>query len=143
MNTRIVKLAGALSSVLLILPLYAGLADKRLDIYWADVEGGAGTLIVTPSGESILIDTGSSGGRDPGRIHQLATKAAGLKKVDHLIITHFHSDHFGGAAELAQLMPVGIVYDNGIPDRDPDGNPDSASFLKNIQPYRGMKVDHR
>src|SRR5881628_1769411 len=139
MKTRFVKLAVALSWALLMLPVYGGLADKRLDIYWADVEGGAATLIVTPSGESILIDTGSSGGRDPGRLHQLATKAAGLKKIDHLIITHFHSDHFGGAAELAQLMPIGTVYDNGVPTRDPDGNPDSASFLKNIQPYRAMK----
>src|SRR2546428_13764629 len=115
MKTPIVKLAVALSCALLILPSYAGLVDKRLDIYWADVEGGAGTLIVTPSGESILIDTGSAGGRDPGRIHQLATQVAGLKKIDHLLITHFHSDHFGGAAELAQLMPLGTVYDNGVP----------------------------
>ena len=51
---------------------------KTLDVYWVDVEGGGGTLIVTPAGESILIDTGMPGGRDPGRLHEAATKVAGL-----------------------------------------------------------------
>ena len=125
------------------LSVCAGLADKTLDIYWADVEGGAGTLIVTPNDEAILIDSGMPGGRDPGRIHQIATKVAGLKKIDHLITTHMHMDHFGGAGELSQLMPIGNVYDNGIPDKDPDGNADSTFFLKNIKPYREMKVDSR
>ena len=37
-----------------------------LDVYWVDVEGGGGTLIVTPAGEAILIDTGMPGGRTTG-----------------------------------------------------------------------------
>src|SRR4051794_38276172 len=99
-------LALALSLFCLTSTSPAGTADKTLDIYWVDVEGGAATLIVTPDNESVLIDTGEPGGRDSGRIHNLATKIAGLKKIDHLITTHFHIDHFGGAAELAQLMPI-------------------------------------
>lgn len=123
--------------------LRAGVADRTLDIYWVDVEGGAGTLIVTPAGESVLIDTGSAGGRDAGRIHNVATKVAGLKQIDYLVTTHMHTDHFGGAAEVAQRMPVRHVYDNGVPDKDPDGNADSSNFLKNIQPYREMKIEKR
>ena len=46
-----------------------------------------------------------------------------MKKIDYLITTHLHLDHFGGAAELAQLIPIGTVYDNGIPDQNPDNNP--------------------
>src|SRR5712692_1183289 len=65
-----------------------------LDIYFTDTEGGAGTLIVTPAGESILIDCGNPGTRDADRIHA-AVKAAGLKAIDHLIITHWHTDHYG------------------------------------------------
>src|SRR6185295_11757048 len=103
----------------------AGKADKTLDIYWIDVEGGGGTLIVTPEDESILIDTGNPGGRDSGRIHKVAKEVAGLKKIDHLVLTHFHIDHFGGAAELAQLMPIGTVHDKGIPETDPDGRKDN------------------
>lgn len=93
--------------------LRAGEADKRLDIYWVDVEGGAATLIVTPAGESVLIDAGNPGGRDAPRVHKVAAEVAKLKKIDHLVVTHFHRDHFGGAAELAALMPIGAAYDNG------------------------------
>ncbi len=114
-----------------------------LDIYWADVEGGAGTLIVTPAGESILIDTGMPGGRDPSRIHDIASKVAGLKKIDYLVTTHLHLDHFGGAAELAQLIPIGTVYDNGIPDENPDNNPNDRRWLLTIKPYREFKADRR
>ena len=118
-------------------------ATGTLDIYWADVEGGAGTLIVTPGGESVLIDTGMPGPRDSKRIYDIANRIAGLKKIDYLIVTHFHMDHFGGAAELAQLIPIGAVYDNGIPDHDPDGRPDDAAWLKSIKPYREFKSDRR
>ena len=86
---------------------------KTLDIYWVDVEGGAATLIVTPLKESILIDSGNPGQRDPQRIVKVATEQAGLQRIDHLITTHYHGDHFGGAATLAKLMPISIVYDNG------------------------------
>ncbi|SVD90481.1 uncharacterized protein METZ01_LOCUS443335, partial [marine metagenome] len=59
-------------------------AKGTLEVYWVDVEGGAATLVVTPAGESLLVDTGNPGTRDAGRIHQVATKVAGIKKIDHL-----------------------------------------------------------
>jgi competence protein ComEC len=120
----------------------AGKADKTLDIYWVDVEGGGGTLIVTPTDESILIDTGMPGVRDPGRIHQAATKVAGLKQIDHLIVTHLHMDHFGGAAELSVLMPIENVYDNGIPEQSPD-NANDTRWPLTIKPYRDFKAAKR
>ncbi|MEI6235379.1 MAG: MBL fold metallo-hydrolase [Planctomycetota bacterium] len=89
-------------------------AAQKLEIYWTDVEGGAATLIVTPAGESILIDTGNPGGRDAKRIFDIADKAAHLKQIDFLITTHYHIDHFGGAAELAGMIPIKTVYDNGV-----------------------------
>ncbi len=99
--------------LLTAVPLFADAADGKLDIHWIDVEGGAATLIVTPLGESILIDTGNPGGRDSGRIAKHAKEIARLKKIDHLVITHYHVDHLGGAAELSKLIPIGTVYDNG------------------------------
>jgi competence protein ComEC len=134
----------------LLLPLLLGglLAVRagtyhHLDIYWNDVEGGGATLIVTPAGESILIDSGNPGARDSGRIHHTAADIAGLKKIDYFIVTHFHLDHFGGAAELSALMPIGQVYDRGIPDHDPDHNPSDAIWIKTSHPYRVFPADGR
>lgn len=121
--------------------ILGGQQDGHLDVIWTDVEGGAATLIVTPSGESILIDSGNPGGRDSARIHKTVTDA-GLKRIDHLVTTHFHIDHFGGAPELATLIPIGTVWDNGIPEKDPDGRNDSSWPLK-IRGYREMKVEKR
>jgi beta-lactamase superfamily II metal-dependent hydrolase len=42
--------------LVLLAPLHA--QPQNLEIYWIDVEGGAATLIVPPSGQSMLIDTG-------------------------------------------------------------------------------------
>jgi competence protein ComEC len=128
---------------MLLLGAQAGPADHRLDVYWVDVEGGGATLIVTPAGESVLIDSGNPGGRDPARIHALATEVAGLKQIDHLVITHFHIDHFGGAAELSQLMPIRNLHDKGLPEANPDNNPRDTRWPLLSKPYREMKVGQR
>jgi competence protein ComEC len=99
---------------------FADSTNGRFDVYWIDVEGGASTLMVTPTNESILIDTGNPGNRDPQRIVQAVAKVPGLRRIDHLIITHYHRDHFGGASLLATLMPIGTVYDNGKFEGMPD-----------------------
>ncbi|HMF62249.1 MAG TPA: MBL fold metallo-hydrolase, partial [Vicinamibacterales bacterium] len=90
-------------------------AAKPLDVYFVDVEGGQATLIVSPSGESLLIDTGWPGfeGRDAGRI-QAAMKQAGVARIDYLLVTHFHTDHVGGVAALAAKVPVGTFIDHGV-----------------------------
>jgi hypothetical protein len=82
-----------------------------LDIYFCDTEGGAGTLIVTPAGESVLVDTGNPGERDPGRI-AAAAKIAGIDHIDTLVTTHYHVDHMGGAPTLATMLPIHTIYDN-------------------------------
>jgi beta-lactamase superfamily II metal-dependent hydrolase len=104
----------------------AGAASSAtLDIYFIDVEGGQSTLLVTPRGESFLIDTGWPGiggpearpgdpakSRDANRI-AAAAKDAGVKQIDHLLITHFHPDHDGGAVELSRLLPIRHFIDHG------------------------------
>jgi beta-lactamase superfamily II metal-dependent hydrolase len=126
--------------LLLSLPIISMAREKTLDIYWIDSEGGGSTLIVTPSGESILVDTGNPGGRDPQRIQKVATEVAGLTQIDHVIITHFHVDHFGGFAELAGLMPIGTLYDKGVPDGSPDGKPQDLKWALARRPYLDAKV---
>ena len=91
-------------------------AAKTLDIYFIDVEGGQSTLVVTPAGQSLLIDTGypEPAARDPDRI-MAAVRDAHLARIDYLLITHLHEDHDGGAAELARRIPIGTFVDYGAP----------------------------
>ena len=130
-----------LLALLSLAALSGSAAEATLDIYWIDVEGGGGTLIVTPARQSILIDTGWPWGPSAARIRAAATDA-GVRRIDFLVLTHFHTDHFGGAAPLSALLPIGTVLDNGIPDHDPDGQ-DDERFLKSIQPYREFKAERR
>jgi beta-lactamase superfamily II metal-dependent hydrolase len=87
-------------------------AGKTLDIYYIDTEGGQSTLFVSPTGESLLVDTGNAGGRDLERI-VAAIDAAGLKQLDHLWTTHYHGDHVGALEELAKRFPIKHFYDHG------------------------------
>ena len=111
------RLLAIVSSLFLFGALGSGAAQGNrttLDIYYVDVEGGAATLIVTPAGESILVDAGWPGfeGRDANRI-QAAMKQAGITQIDHLVTTHYHTDHFGGIPELARRVTVNNFYDHG------------------------------
>src|SRR5262249_46869288 len=92
---------------------------RPLQVYWIDVEGGAATLIVTPARESVLVDAGNPGNRNPGRIAKTAKEIARLERIDYLVVTHLHTDHFGGVAELAGLVPIGTLYENGIDNAPP------------------------
>jgi competence protein ComEC len=86
--------------------------NKTLDMYFVDTEGGLSALYVSPTGESLLIDTGNAGGRDTDRIMEIA-QTAGVKQIDYLIITHYHSDHIGGLQELAKRIPIKHFIDHG------------------------------
>ena len=108
-SALLLYLAVAVSS-----PVAQSRPGETLDIYIIDVEGGAATLFVAPSGESLLVDTGWPGfeGRDADRIAAVATEA-GVTQIDYLIITHFHTDHMGGAAQLADRLPILNFIDHG------------------------------
>lgn len=100
--------------------IFADGRDGRLDIYWIDTEGGAATLLVSPRHETLLIDSGNPGVRDPKRIVEVVTQVAGARQIDHYITTHYHRDHFGGAESLSQLLPIKVVHDNGTFAEMPD-----------------------
>ena len=118
-----VLLAAACASVLLVAapppPAAKAKAEKPLLIYAIDVEGGQATLLVAPSGASLLIDAGWPTGdaRDAQRI-QAAMVDAGIAKIDHLLVTHFHHDHVGGVPELVKRVPIGEFLDHGVNRED-------------------------
>src|SRR6266849_3465061 len=115
--------------------------SPTLNVYVVDVEGGNAVLFVPPSHESLLIDTGNAGAaaaRDAGRIMD-AIKDAGLQQIDHLIITHWHGDHFGGLAELASKVPIREFIDHG-PNVQPGELADT--FLQKVYPQLYAKAKH-
>jgi len=104
-------------SPLLLVLAWAALsacAAETLDIHFVDVEGGQATLIVTPAGESLLVDAGwpGFGGRDSARIAR-AAQQAGIRRIDYLLTTHYHLDHVGGVPEIAARFPVVHFVDHG------------------------------
>ncbi|HTI44143.1 MAG TPA: MBL fold metallo-hydrolase [Vicinamibacterales bacterium] len=116
-------------------------AARTLDIYVVDVEGGNAALFVSPSGESLLIDTGNAGAgaaRDAARIVE-AAKDAGVAQIDHVITTHWHGDHYGGLAELASRMPIKHFIDHG---RNIQPTEATDAFLNTTYPQLYAKATH-
>src|SRR5579872_6955377 len=115
---------------------------KPLQIYFIDVEGGQATLIVSPAGQSLLVDTGWSGyeGRDADRI-VAAAHQAGLKQLDYVLITHYHRDHVGGVPQLADGIKIGTFVDHGPNQEDSDvTRTDYAAYEKAIAGHAHVVV---
>jgi len=107
------RVSWLLLAALLLAGCVASAQPRTLDIYWIDVEGGAATLIVAPSGESLLVASGyETDGRDAKRIFA-AAQQVGLKQIDYFVLSHFHADHAGGIAALAGMIPVRRCFDRG------------------------------
>lgn len=112
-----------LATALLAEPVHA--ADRTLKLVPIDLEGDGGTLYVTPEGRSVLIDVGSpaelyggvknglDGATDGVDRIIAAARSLGVKKIDYLLITHYHADHVGAVPELLARFPVGTVIDHG------------------------------
>ena len=111
---RIITLLPLLLASSLALPAAQSEPDETLDIYLIDVEGGEATLFVSPAGESLLVDAGWPGleYRDADRIAAVA-REAGVTQIDYLLVTHFHTDHMGGAMQLAERLPIRHFIDHG------------------------------
>src|SRR4051794_7591482 len=108
----------SLAAIALLSWAPARASERGLEIYFIDVDGGAATLVVTPEGESVLIDSGWPGrdDRDPKRIVHVLKDVAKLDRIDHLVTTHWHMDHFGGVEGLSRLVEIGHFWDRGLPE---------------------------
>ena len=116
-----------LTLALLALPMMA--QQKTLDVYFIDVEGGQTTLVVSPNGASMLIDTGWPGNnaRDAERVAAVARKV-GITRLDYVVITHYHMDHVGGVSDLVARIPVKEFIDHG-PNTETDAQAERFSAM--------------
>src|ERR1700744_3541714 len=147
-----------LTAPLMVTP--AAAKDGALQMVSIYVEGGGGTLFVTPDGKSLLIDTGNPEqsritGDNPSSARIVAAAhALGLKKIDTLLITHYHVDHIGGFEGLLARIPIDTVIDHGenrettastqpgspqIDLKNPPPNSTAAGYNKYLQLVGGHK----
>jgi beta-lactamase superfamily II metal-dependent hydrolase len=132
---RVAGIVAAFAWLLWLPPLSAQPTESRkaLQIYFVDVEGGQATLFITPTGQSMLIDTGWPGneGRDADRIVS-AARNAGLSEIDYVLVTHFHEDHVGGVPQLAAKIPIGMLIDHGVNREQGDAHTEEVwqAYLK-------------
>jgi competence protein ComEC len=102
-----------------IAPIMAQGRDDALQMISVDVEGGGGTVFVTPNKRVVVIDTGNpeasaATGNYPSAQRLVdAVKAAGGTKVDYLITTHYHGDHIGGLEGFIKRIKIDDFIDHG------------------------------
>lgn len=85
---------------------------QNLRIYHIDVEQADATLVISPSGKTLLIDSGKNG--HGSRIKAVMNKV-GVSRIDHFVNTHYHEDHYGGIDDLSNdsEITIGQAYDRG------------------------------
>lgn len=138
--TRLFAVATLTLMLISAATLAAAEDDGHLDIYFIDVEGGACTLFVTPTGESLVIDSGypDNNGRDLNRILHVVRDVAGLKHIDHAAVTHWHRDHYGNHAALTTQIQIRNFWDRGIPDALAEDD----LFVTRVSDYRSASQNN-
>lgn len=95
--------------------------DRNLSTIFFDVQNADAFLIKTPRGKYILIDSGKmafKGGRSQAQMIILSyLKDIGVKNIEGLVITHFDSDHAGGAVDLIKNLNIKNIYVNSLNDK--------------------------
>src|SRR5262245_60853482 len=104
-------------------------AQATARIFFVDIGQGASTLIVSPTGKTMLVDGGPPGG---GSKVVALLNSLGIATLDYTVLAHYHIDHDAGLIELLNPGRVaGIAYDNGDgPDVQPPGTSTSPTSTR-------------
>ena len=100
-------------ALILLVALAAGTpAQQPLEVYFLNVDQGDATLVVSPSGKTLLIDGGMSGKGNSVVVPLL--RGLKLTHLTYMVATHYHADHIGGLGEVvaAGYRPQ-VAYDRG------------------------------
>lgn len=132
------------ASVLLVAALLGPLSlpanAQTLRIYHIDVEQAEATLVVSPSGQTLLIDSGRNG--DGDRLRAVMQEAV-VSQIDHFVCTHYHDDHYGGIDELVRDFGTTVVnsYDRGDKQFIPQSKRDGPRFTE-YEETVGNRAEH-
>lgn len=94
------------------------IGGNTLEVHSINVGQADATLLIAPTGETMLID--SAGWHDDGETVKNYLDAQGVEHLDYLIATHAHADHIGGHAALIEYYEtekrgIGQAWDPGVP----------------------------
>jgi beta-lactamase superfamily II metal-dependent hydrolase len=89
--------------------------EGTLDIHQISTGQGNSAFVVMPDGTTLLVDAGGTAAGIARYIDHVLRPGA-PRRLDYVVISHFHADHIGAIAELAGLLPIGKVIDRGWPD---------------------------
>ena len=129
-----------ITTFLLYLVLVFPAQAQNLRIYHIDVEQGDSTLFVSPSGNTMLVDSGKNG---HGSRIKAIMDLAGVSQIDYLVTTHYHEDHYGGVDDLINSpynIPVVNAYDRG--DKDYLGDRLSQKTYIDYDTAIGHRAEH-
>src|SRR5712692_10226169 len=107
-------------SCFVFLSLAALLSAQPATFYLVDVGHGNAAFVISPSGETMLLDCGPT--RAANRIYNFMEQN-GIKKIDYLVVSHFEDDHMGAAPQLSKKVPILNWVDHGqsvVYDRSDD-----------------------
>ena len=115
--------------------VYDKVRPQPLTVHFIDVGQGDAALVITPQRQTLLIDSGGlRGDYDTGRRIILPyLRYLGIRSLDVMLLSHGHHDHAGGAAAVAQNLPIGKII---LPQEPPAA--DVQALLRNTK----AQVEH-
>ncbi|MBC7186811.1 MAG: DNA internalization-related competence protein ComEC/Rec2 [Calditrichaeota bacterium] len=93
----------------------------RLEVTLLDVGQGDAVFLRFPNGKCLLVDAGPADSTyDAGRqVVEPFLRHEGVRRLDGIVVTHPHSDHYGGVAHLLRQFPVGLLFEPGQEQQEP------------------------
>lgn len=130
-------LSAIISAVIVYGANFTGLVksvpEKTLQIHQINIPKDIGDIyiIIAPDNTVSLLDTGVIAGRET--VLMAALNKRGIRKIEQLILTHFHSDHVGGVITLLSdpEIRIGKIICSYPPENEVD--PGEAAGLQQFR----------